>query len=460
MSVAVTHTPRFFSRNGCSGLKGPPEFTCSAVLLERKFIASHGPPPHIDAERLARTITVQKGTQRDFNVCVFRDRLLFHAMSRGPDLSEISFDDVVQIEVLSNKQNILFILCGQRGVGCYYFFKIIEYGMANRIKELTSLVNPNLMHGREGCGSSMNNCLRYRMYERHPLKENVYAYDNPRIERDFSAPPSVFSEDSSATSTFSLYRQNSFIGWEGCRRNRVADYGRSFRSKQASLNRSSSRSRSRTPRKGNKTLYIKAQGVPNRRKASSVKRKRQPLVVLEDNRPRSKPISRPATHNDKRKRDPRFATAPQKQRRSGSNYKRAQTVRRTYDTKNKCESSESTYDLADEVEIDPHPYPHNSRLRNVDYQVEEMDEYDWESMDSWDLGESRSFRRFQGVTFNVPHPHGRQPKQYDYGNDEESNSSVDSLYLEREMEYGNEFPQHHTNYLPELQEKFKQFNLK
>ncbi|KAL5103483.1 hypothetical protein TcWFU_001866 [Taenia crassiceps] len=462
MSVAVTHTPRFYSRNGCSGPKYPPEFTCSAVLLERKFIASHRPPPPIDADRLARTITVQKGTQRDFSVCAFGDRLLLHAMSKGLDLPEIFFDDIVQIEVLSSKQNILFILCGRRGVGCYYFFKIIDYGMADRIKELAGRTNPNLMHGRESYGSSTHNPLRSRVYERQLPKENVYAYDNPRMERDYSAPPSLFSDDGSTASAFSLSRQNSFIGWEGYKRNQSSGYGRAIQGKQSSINphRSSSRSRSHSPRKSNeKALYIKAQGVPNRRKASSTRRKRQPLVVLEDNRPRSKPVSRPATHSNKHKRGPRFANTSQKHGKSRPNYKGATIVRRAYDAEDKSELSESTYDLADEVQIGSHPYPHASRLRNVDYQVEEMDEYDWESVDSWDLAEGRSYRLLRGVTNNAPRSRGRQPKDGDYSIDEESNSSVDSLYLERNMEHGTHFPQRHINYLPELKEKFHQFNL-
>lgn len=476
MSFVVTHNPRFYSRNGCSGPKYPSEFTCSAVLLERKFIASHGPPPLIDADRLARTITVQKGTQRDFNVCAFRDRLLLHALGRGPDLSEIFFDDIVQIEVLSSKKNILFILCGQRGVGCYYFFKIKDYGVADRIKELAGRINPNLMHGRDGYGPSMHKSLRCRMYERQPPKENVYAYDNHQIGRDYSAPPSVFSEDSDTASTYSLHRQNSFIGWEGYNRNHGADYGRSFQGKQSSVDpyRRSPRPRSQSPRKSNeKTIYIKAHGVPSQKKASSIRRKRQPLVVLENNQPCSKPVSRPATRFDKRKRGPRRESIPPKREsskrpkprtfilggRSGPNYKGNTIVRRVYDTQDKSESSESTYDLADEVQISPHPYPHESRLRNVDYQAEEIDDCDWESLDSWDLAEGKSYRRLQGVALNAPRFQGRQPKNDGYSNGEESSSSVDSLYLERNMEYGTNVPRHHIDYLPELEEKFHQFHL-
>ncbi|VDK38024.1 unnamed protein product [Taenia asiatica] len=476
MSVAITHTSRFYSRNGGSGPRYPPEFTCSAVLLERKFVASHGPPPPIDADRLARTIIIQKGTQRGFNVCAFRDRLLLQSLNKGSDLPEIFFDDIVQIELLSSKQNILFILCGRRRVGCYYFFKIVDYGMGNRIKELAGRANPNLMHSREGYGPSMHKSLRCRMYERQPPKENVYAYDNQRMERDCSAPPSVFSDDSNAASAFSLNSQNSFIGWEGYRRNQGADFSRSVQGKQSSVNpyRNSSRSISHSPRKSNeKTLYIKAQGVPSRRKANSMRRKRQPLVVLGDNQPRSKPVSRPATRSDKRKRGPRFANAQQKSEsskrpnprtfildgRPGPNYKGTTIVRRAYGTQDKSESSESTYDLADEVQIDLHPYPHESRLRNVDYEVEEIDEYDWESIDSWDLADGKSYRRLQGINFKVPRSQGRQPKNDAYSIDEESNSSVDSLYLERDMECGTKLPQRRINYLPELEEKFHQFNL-
>ncbi|CDS35541.1 hypothetical transcript [Echinococcus multilocularis] len=474
MSVVVTHIPRFHSRDGYTGPKYPPEGTCSAVLLERKFVASHGPPPRIDAARLARTITVQRGSQRDVSICVFRDRLLLKVTGRGPDLPEIFFDDIVQIELLSSKRNILFILCGQRGIGCYYFFKITDYGMAERIKELADHVNPNLMHGQQDYGAPMHNFHYYRMQERQPL--NVYAYDNQRIDRDYSAPPSVSSKGSNTTSVVSLQRQNSFIGWEGYRGNQDARRGRFFQSKQSSIDpyQSSSRSRSPSLRESNKTLYIKAQGGASRRKASSIRRKRQPLLGTEDNRPHSRPVSRPGNRNDKRKHGLRSAIAPRKYKsserpkprtfildsRTGRSYKAATIARRDCDTETKSDLSESTYDLADKVQIGRHPYPHEPRLRNVDHQVEEINDYDWESLDSWDFEEGKAFRPFEGETFNAPRTQGRHPKDEDFTNGEESNSSVDSLYLERDMQQGTNFHQHNVNYLPELEKKFHQFNLK
>ncbi|KAM3175013.1 hypothetical protein ACTXT7_009373 [Hymenolepis weldensis] len=482
MSTVIIHDPRHYGRRAINGiLRNPPECSCTATLIDRKFVAASGPPPPVDARRLARTLTGQTDSPRIYDLCAYPDLLVFHPLSRGPGLADISYDDIIQIEMIYGKENLLFILCGRRGNGTYYFFKLSDEFVGERIIAIASRAYPNVNNSHPDVSFSRSFPRRKFGGQSFP-NEYTYESDTPfssnRFGREHSAPPSSssssFSNDIYARPAKNVDPQNSFIQWEGYRPNRNRSQGRQPRGlsapkRAASIRvlRSPSRSRASGSRrnKNEEVLFIKAQGRgPMRRRQNSVKGKRSPLLILESNRLHSKSMAKSGykynkgspqnrKHSRPRKASPRvkpktFILQPSFK----SNFPHTVNIPRDYDD---SIDSELSFDPANEFQLEKHRNPNVATVETIRYGGQNGKNYnDWESIDSWDFpyGKAANQRRMNiyknsGI--------GVSRGERNVANDI-SNSSEDSIYFEREQEMTSFLPTRRANYLPDIQSKFHQ----
>ncbi|VDN99639.1 unnamed protein product [Rodentolepis nana] len=473
MSIAISHDPRYYGRRKFNGiLRNPPECSCTATLVDRKFVASSGPPPPVDAQRLARTLTYQVGSSRAYNLCVYPDRILFHPLSRGPGLADIHYDDIVQIEMVYRKDNLLFILCGRRGIGTYFFFRLSDEFVGERIKAIASRTYPNLNNPRPTTNTSRNFPQR-RFGGRSSPAEDIYESGHPivsnRFPREHSAPASSSSSLSSdniyARPAKDIHRQSSYIRWEGYRPNRIQSQGRQPRQLSAPKRtpsirvfRSPSRSRSTSPRDtdNGEVLFIKAQGRRSmRRRQNPAKSKRKPLLILEGNRSYSKPVAKAGYGHKKKRRSSQSGYQPRPRKTSPP--VRPKTFILQPSLQSNCDDSIDS-ELSNEVPTGRRRHSNVANVETIRYRNQNPHKAnDWESTDSWDV--------FAGKAPNQPriniykNPGAGVPIDEGYVADNISTSSEDSLYLEREQEIASYLPNRQTNYFPDIQSKFHQINL-
>nr|CDS31199.1 hypothetical protein HmN_000339100 [Hymenolepis microstoma] len=475
MSIAISHDPRYYGRRAFNGvLRNPPECSCTATLVDRKFIASSGPPPPVDAQRLARTLTCQFESPRAYNLCVYPDRILFHPLSRGPGLADILYDDIIQIEMIYIRDNLLFILCGRRGIGMYFFFRLSNEFVGERIIAIASRAYPNLNNPPPTTNTPRNFPQR-RFGGRSSPAEHIYESGHPivsnRFAREQSAPPS----SSSSTSSDNIYarpakdinRQSSYIRWEGYRPNRKQNQGRQPRrlsapKRAASVRVFRSPSSSPSPRDfdNGEVLYIKAQGRGSmRRRRNPAKSKRQPLLILEGNRSHSKPVAKAGYGYKKKRRSPQSRNQSRPRKISPpvkpKTFILQPSLPSNYDD---SIDSELSYNVANEVQPGKYRHSNVANVETIRYRNQNGNNaYDWGSTDSWDF--------FSGKTPNQPriniykNPGTSVPIDEGYVADNISTSSEDSLYLEREQEMASYLPNRQTNYIPDIQSKFHQINI-
>ncbi|VUZ42323.1 unnamed protein product [Hymenolepis diminuta] len=454
MSTVISHDPRHYGRRAINGiLRNPPECSCTATLIDRKFVAASGPPPPVDARRLARTLTGQTDSSRIYDLCAYPDLLVFHPLSRGPGLTDIPYDDIIQIEMIYGKENLLFILCGRRGNGTYYFFKLSDEFVGERIIAMASRAYPGLNNSHPAVSFSRSFPQKKFGGQSSP-SESTYESDTPfacnRFGRERSAPPSASFSSSSgdiyARPTKNVDPQNSFIRWEGYHRNRNRSQGRQPRGlsapkRAASVRvlRSPSRSRaSGTKRNGSEeALFIKAQGRgPMRRRQNSVKG-----YKYKKGSPPNRKQSRP------RKASPRvkpktFILQPSFK----SNFPQTANIPRDYDD---SIDSELSFDPANEFRFEKHHYPNVATIETTRYGGQNGKNYnDWKSTDSWGFPDGRAAsQRRMNIYKNSDIGVSRGERNVA---DDISNSSEDSLYFEREQEMASSLPNHWTNYLPDI----------
>lgn len=453
MSVALSQDPRYYGRRGINSIRmNPPEHTCSVVLLDRKFIASNGPPAPVDARRLARTLNSLDSSPRTFNLSVYHDRLLFHSHSRGPKLPDICFDDVIQLEIIPGRQNILFILSGRQGIGSYYFFRLSDDLVGEKIKDLARRANPesNFSHN----DSELPKNYSRTFDDRPPPKENEFNFY--RHNRDYSAPPSLSSGSTYTRSSPKRDQQSSYIRWEGHLPNRNRNLGRQpkIRSSQRRqpiirIYQNPSKHRVKNSRGDSNKNTV----VINAKRGGSTKpdrKKRDNFLVLEDDQMHSKPVTRTYHRSTKSTNQFRNNFQRSKPRTAEVNYHRKIPVQQDYDD---YDDYESTFDLTNQVKVGRYRYQGN------EYKGGNMDGYDWESIDSWDLLDGAPMNHFGDVNFGVPGTVAVHNGDGQYNAEDLSYSSEDSLYLEREQELASSFPYRKTNYLPELRQKLRQVKL-
>lgn len=482
MSTVISHDPRHYSRRAVNGiLRNPPECSCTATLIDRKFVASSGPPPPVDARRLARTLTGPTDSPRIYELCAYPDLLVFHPLSRGPGLADIPYDDIIQIEMIYGKENLLFILCGRRGNGTYYFFKLSDEFVGERIIAMASRAYPGLNNSHRAVSFSRSFPQKKFGGQSSP-NENTCESDTPfasnRFRREHTAPPSSSSSSSSgnifARPTKNDDPQNSFIRWEGYHPNKNRSQGRQPRGlsapkRAASIRVLRSPSESGTKRNSNEeVLFIKAQGRrPTRRRQNSVKGKRSPLLNLESNRLHSKSMAKPGYKYKKGSPQNRKQSRPRKvpprvkpktfilQPSFKPNLPQTVNIPRDYDD---SIDSELSFDPVNELQFEKHRYPNVATVETTRYGGRNGKNYnDWESTDSWGFldGKAANQRRMN-IYKNSGIGVSRGERNVA---DDTSTSTEDSLYFEREQ-MTSSLPNRGTNYLPDIQSKFHQITIK
>lgn len=438
MSVYVSCSPRHYSKRGeSSNLQNPPKNTCTAVCLERKFIASRHVLPVVDVEKLSRTIPSQGSFPHEYFVSIYKDRLLFQTSSKGLELPDIHYDDIIQIEFVKRMRNTLFILTGRHSFGTYSFFRFSDSAAADYIKDLVRKVNPNAKTDNPSYGSSIRvgngrSAMRGRQGER-----TFTGWNDGVFRREKSFPWSASSRDSIEIKPLS--KQNTFVHWDG--------KGQARRQ----TDRKKTRKISGTPAHSSpdplvKTDVIKAD-ANGRRKRSCSTNKRRPLVLeldehsqlyelpLDDNWKRSKSRNMfmvPSKTGSLKSGKKSCSTLPIKnpsERRSRSaitikpNKRRFRTA-----VSNGFGDSDGTIDL----EIGQMGRNQN-RGRRSRKRIEVVDNYDWDA-DSWD-GQAQD-GTMRGVSFNLPRRGGNANYFGDFDYDDVITTSEDSLYLEQEQQYG------------------------
>lgn len=477
MSVAISYDPRHYGRRAFNGvLRNPPECSCTATLVDRKFIASSGPPPPVDARRLARTLTCQVESPRVYNLCAYPDRIIFQPLSRGYGLADVLYDDIVQIEMIYTIDNLLFILCGRRGIGMYFFFRLSDEFVGERIVSMASRAYPNLNNPRPTTNTP-SDFPQKRFGDRYSPAEHIYKSGYPIVKnkfvREHSAPPS----SSFSTSSDNIYarplkdinRQSTYIRWEGYRSNRNQSQGQRPRrlsapKRAASIRvlRSPSSSRSSSPRDiGNeKVLFIKAKGRGSmRRRQKKDKSKRKPLLLLEGNRSHYKPVAK-AGYGYKKKR-----RSPQRGKQSGPRKTSPPVKPKTFILQPSLQSnyddsidSELSYNLANEVQPEKYRHSNVANVETIRYRNQHKNNAnDWESKDSLDFVAGKTPNQPIINIYKIPGTGA--PIVGGYAADNMSASSEDSLYLERERKVASFLPNRQTNYLSDIQSKFHRINI-
>lgn len=499
MSVAVSHDPRFYSRHPVSGtLRNPPDYTTSAILIDRKFIAANGPPPPVDPRRLALALPDEADSFQKYIVGVYPDRLVFHPTARGLRLPEIAYDDLIQIDIIYGRDNLLFLLCGKRGIGTYYFFKLTDVLLGERIKNLACRAFPDLNNPQPMPGPKRGFTSQRRVRRRPSPNEHIYESGNTfrstRFTRERSAPPISSSSSSSPSSSDfgdiytrpnkNAVQQSSFIRWDGNRPRRNRSQGRPNRQPTAVPRRatsikyypqSPSRSRSPSSRRGgnSEVIFIKAQGRGSMRRKpvqkASNKARRPPLVVIDGNQGgHSKPMAKPIFEYRKQKAPP--PARKQSKPRKPSPQVKPKTFKLQRVPPPPPPPPSSSYqqtsgifeydDSVDsELSFDPTSEAHLRTHRNPQEPIVETVRYgEWESASSWDgLFNEKMPNQPRNVFKN---PNAGVPRDEGYGADDITDSSEDSLYLERPQEMGTFIPNRQTNYFPDIQSRFHQVTIK
>ncbi|VDD80223.1 unnamed protein product [Mesocestoides corti] len=495
MSVVVSHNPRQYSKNGHNNPLNPPVCSTVATLLERKFIATGNSTPLVNAERLARTIVPGSEYPRDIGVCIYTDRLLFRSSTRGPEISDIFYDDIIQIDLVSGMHNVLFVLCGRRGFGSYYFLKFPDYAVAEKIRDLVNRVNPEACLSRDGYRAPTRNHFLRANISKNNSGDYYFEFSGLQHEHEASFCSTVGSDDSDGISIKPLQRTNSFIRWEGSSRSRTSDgkrgrkYGIKGKESPIYTDRSPSVSNSREPSwDTGSTFFIQAQGSRQGHKSRSTNTHR-PITVFNDtrrHRNHSRTSKRPTSEATKRGGQSQgfniLVSQPNHSNRSQSRKKGKKKdmkmkyvvsgdkkqipkvrapVHSMYGFADESDDSSSSLDPSAEVKVGMHRYVgERHRKTHGDARKSEQDDQDWESIDSWDTQAPRRKGPCQGVTFNVHPSEVSFPQDGDCDLDEITSTSEDSLYLEHEQHYGILFPKREVNFMPELQQRFREWNVK